>query len=80
MENNKVVINGEMFIDINGKLFKLIPNDQPFSTTEEQKEKLNKKRMLYKSKVEYYMITHRVGRSEAMDAIERLGLLDKDED
>ena len=53
MAKDEIIIDGEKFIEINGRLFKLIPNDQPFSMSEEQKKEQAKRKLLYKNKIEY---------------------------
>lgn len=80
MAKDEIIIDGEKFIEINGRLFKLIPNDQPFSMSEEQKKKQAKRKLLYKNKIEYYMVTHRVGRLEAINAIDKEMMEKKNED
>ena len=77
MANDEIIIDGEKYLKINGKMYKLIPNDQPFSLTDKQKKEQEKRKVLYKSKIEYYMITHRVGRAEAIYAIDKMGLFKK---
>ena len=80
MAKDEIIIDGEKFIEINGRLFKLIPNDQPFSMSEEQKKEQAKRKLLYKNKIEYYMVTHRVGRLEAINAIDKEMMEKKNED
>lgn len=74
---NEIIIDGEKYLEINGKKYKLIPNDQPFSLTDKQKKEQEKRKVLYKSKIEYYMVTHRVGRAEAIDAVDKMELFKK---
>ena len=45
---NEIIIDGEKYLEINGKMYKLIPNDQPFSLTDKQKKNKKKEKFFIK--------------------------------